>query len=94
MVKKTKELLSKQATELAKRADEHEEFINKVVTLFPISVLFFEVFRSFFCVGCLFRSDDLSAGLVELSLCGCIYADYILCRSCFLWNILLLAGFK
>jgi hypothetical protein len=30
VVKKTKELLSKQATELAKRADEHEEFINKI----------------------------------------------------------------
>jgi hypothetical protein len=30
VVKKTKELISKQATEIAKRANEHEEFITKV----------------------------------------------------------------
>lgn len=32
VVKKTKELISKQANEIAKRADEHEEFITKVVS--------------------------------------------------------------
>lgn len=30
MVKKTKDLISKQATVIAKRADEHEDFITKV----------------------------------------------------------------
>lgn len=32
MVKKTKELISKQATVIAKRADEHEDFITKVAS--------------------------------------------------------------
>lgn len=32
----TKEILSKQADKIAKQAEEHERFINKVALLFPV----------------------------------------------------------
>ena len=40
MVKKTKELITKQATVIAKRADEHEDFITKVVSFETIPFAF------------------------------------------------------
>lgn len=36
----TKEILSKQAVKIAKQAEEHERFINKVELLLSLSVLF------------------------------------------------------
>lgn len=46
VVKKTKDLISKQATVIAKRADEHEDFITKVrmarVTAFWFDSIFQE----------------------------------------------------
>jgi hypothetical protein len=36
VVKKTKEMISKQAKIVAKRADEHEDFITKVISSEPM----------------------------------------------------------